>query len=267
MEKISDNSRLTFFEASSIIVGHGVGAGILSVPYLASRNSLRETLLVLLFCFAFNVVLHLIIAELSYNNKGAQFVSCLDAELFSGKIKKVLTWFAFIMLGLSVVFNVSAFLTGAAAVFSSWLGLSRTAGMLIFYVLGAGVVFVGLKLVGICEKIAVGSMVGVVLLLLIATLRSEISPLPGGWHGIGNALALFSMISFSLSAVMSTPQVVKGLDGDVKKIRGCHNAKRRACRSFKSSGRLGEHCRLCFYPACPCDLLLGKYSQSARYCQ
>lgn len=219
MEKISDNSRLTFFEASSIIVGHGVGAGILSVPYLASRNSLRETLLVLLFCFAFNVVLHLIIAELSYNNKGAQFVSCLDAELFSGKIKKVLTWFAFIMLGLSVVFNVSAFLTGAAAVFSSWLGLSRTAGMLIFYVLGAGVVFVGLKLVGICEKIAVGSMVGVVLLLLIATLRSEISPLPGGWHGIGNALALFSMISFSLSAVMSTPQVVKGLDGDVKKIR------------------------------------------------
>lgn len=219
MEKISDKSKLTFFEASSIIVGHGVGAGILSVPYLASRNSFRETLLVLLFCFLFNVVLHLIIAELSFNNNGAQFVSCLDAELFSGKIKKILTWFAFIMLGVSVIFNVSAFLTGAAAVFSSWLGLSRTAGMLIFYALGAGVVFVGLKLVGICEKIAVGSMVGVVLVLLIATLRVDVSPLPGGWHGIGNALALFSMISFSLSAVMSTPQVVKGLDGDVKKIR------------------------------------------------
>lgn len=219
MDKINEKSKLTFFEASSIIVGHGVGAGILSVPYLASRNSLRETLLVLLFCFLFNVVLHLIIAELSHNNNGAQFVSCLDAELFSGKIKKVLTWFAFIMLGLSVIFNVSAFLTGAAAVFSSWLGLSRTAGMLIFYVIGAGVVFVGLKLVGICEKIAVGSMVGVVLVLLVATLRSKTSPMPGGWHGLGNALALFSMISFSLSAVMSTPQVVKGLDGDVKRIR------------------------------------------------
>lgn len=219
MEKISDKSKLTFFEASSIIVGHGVGAGILSVPYLASRNSFRETLLVLLFCFLFNVVLHLIIAELSFNNNGAQFVSCLDAELFSGKIKKILTWFAFIMLGVSVIFNVSAFLTGAAAVFSSWLGLPRTAGMLIFYALGAGVVFVGLKLVGICEKIAVGSMVGVVLVLLIATLRVDVSPQPGGWHGIGNALALVSMISVSLSAVMSTPQVVKGLDGDVKRIR------------------------------------------------
>lgn len=219
MEKNNDKAKLTFFEASSIIVGHGVGAGILSVPFLASRNSLREILLVVLFCYLFNVVLHLIIAELSYNNGGAQFVSCLDAELFSGKIKKVLTWSAFILLGVSVIFNVSAFLTGAAAVFNSWLGLPNTVGMLIFYVIGAGVVFVGLKLVGICEKIAVGSMAGVVVILFIATLMSDTNPLPGGWHGMGNALALFSMVSFSLSAVMSTPQVVKGLGGDVKKIR------------------------------------------------
>lgn len=219
MEKVNDSSKLTFFEASSIIVGHGVGAGILSVPFLASRNSVREILLVVLLSYLFNVVLHLIIAELSYNNNGAQFVRCLDAELFSGRIKKLLTWCAFALLGVSVIFNVSAFLTGAAAVFRSWLGLSNTLGMLLFYALGAGVVFVGLKLVGICEKIAVGSMVGVVLVLFIATLRSDTSSLPTGWHGMGNALALFSMVSFSLSAVMSTPQVVKGLGGDVKRIR------------------------------------------------
>lgn len=219
MEKMNEKSKLTFLEASSIIVGHGVGAGILSVPFLASRNSVREILLVVLFCYLFNVVLHLIIAELSYNNGGAQFVRCLDAELFSGKIKKLMTWSAFVLLGVSVIFNVSAFLTGAAAVFGSWFGLSAPVGMLIFYVIGAGVVFVGLKLVGICEKIAVSSMVGVVGVLFVATLLSDTSPLPAGWHGMGNALALFSMVSFSLSAVMSTPQVVKGLGGDVKKIR------------------------------------------------
>ena len=219
MKTIKGESRLTFFEATSIIVGHGVGSGILSVPYLASHNSLREILMILLFCYLFNVVLHLIIAELSYNNDGAQFISCLDAELFSGKIKKVLTWAAFITLGMSVVFNVSAFLTGAAAVFRSWLGLPDAVGMLIFYVLGAGVVFIGMKLVGICEKIAVGSMIAVVGVLAGATLLSDMSPLPSGWHGLNNALALFSMVSFSLSAVMSTPQVVKGLEGDVKRIR------------------------------------------------
>ena len=219
MANIKGESELTFFEASSIIVGHGVGAGILSVPYLASHNSFREMLLILALGYAVALILHYVIAELSYNNDGAQFVKCFDAELFSGKIKTVLTWTAFALLGISVIVNVSAFLTGAAAVFRAWLGLPDIAGMLIFYVVGAGVVFVGMKLVGICEKIAVGSMVGVVGILFVATLLSETSALPSGWRGFNNALALFGMISFSLSAVMSTPQVVKGLRGDAKRIR------------------------------------------------
>ncbi len=220
MEKVNKGSKLTFFEASSIIVGHGVGSGILSVPFLAAHNSLREIFLILGFCYLFNVVLHLIIAELSYNNHGAQFITCLDVELFSGKIKKVLTWTAFITLGISVIVNVSAFLTGAAAVFRSWFHLPDLVGMMLFYILGAGVVFAGMKLVGICEKIAVSSMVAVVGILFVATLLSDISPLPSGWHGINNALALYSMVSFSLSAVMSTPQIVKGLEGEKNKIRG-----------------------------------------------
>ena len=99
------------------------------------------------------------------------------------------------------------------------VGLPDAAGILLFYILGAGVVFVGMKLVGICEKYAVGAMAAVVLILLIATLRSELTPLRTAGAGINTALALFGMISFSLSAVMSTPQVVKGLNGDVKGIR------------------------------------------------
>ena len=219
MAKIKGESELTFMEAASIIVGHGVGAGILSVPYLAAHNSFRETVLILLIGYAVALVLHFLIAELSLNNDGAQFVKCFDAELFSGRIKKIFTWTAFILLGVSVIVNVSAFLTGAAAVFRNWFGLPDIVGMLIFYILGAGVVFVGMKLVGICEKIAVFSMVGVVVILLVATLLRDVAPLPTGWQGFNNALALFGMVSFSLSAVMSTPQVVKGLKGDAKRIR------------------------------------------------
>ena len=220
MAKIKGESSLSFFEATSIIVGHGVGAGILSVPYLASHNSVRETLLIVLFCYGFNLLLHLLIAELSYNNDGAQFISCFDRELFSGKFKKIFTWAAFALLGVSVIVNVSAFLTGAAAVFRSWFGLGDTWGVLLFYLIGAGVVFVGMKLVGICEKLAVSSMIGVIGILLVATLLRGTEPLPQGWRGFNNALALFGMVSFSLSAVMSTPQVVKGLGGETKRIRG-----------------------------------------------
>ena len=219
LSQMQGESKLNFLEATGIIVGHGVGAGILSVPYLASHNSFRETVFILIFAYLVALVLHLIIAELSYNNNGAQFVKCFDSELFAGKIKTVLTWTAFILLGVSVIVNVSAFLTGAAAVFAQWFGLPDFVGILIFYVLGAGVVFVGMKLVGICEKYAVIAMVIVMGVIFVATLMRGTEALPTGWRGFNNALALFGMISFSLSAVMSTPQVVKGLGGDKKRIR------------------------------------------------
>lgn len=219
MAKIRGESRLSFFEATGIIVGHGVGAGILAVPALAARNSFREVLLILLFCYLFNLVLHLIIAELSYNNDGAQFISCFDRELFTGKFKQIFTWAAFALLGLSVLMNVSSFLTGAANVFNEWFGLDRTLGMLLFYVVGAGVVFFGMKLVGICEKYAVAAMVLVMAVLFVFTVRGETQPLPAAFGGWKKMLAMLSVMSFSLSAVMSTPQVVKGLEGDVRKIR------------------------------------------------
>lgn len=220
MKEIRSESKFTFFEATSIIVGHGVGSGILSVPFLASRNRWYDILWVILLVYGINLVMHFMIAELSYNNGGAQFIKCFEKELFVGRMKKAATWFAFGLLGFSVVVNVSGFIAGASAVFEAWFGLPSAAGMLLFYVLAASVVYIGMKLVGICEKIAVFSMVGVIGILFIATLISDVSPLPASFVSASNLLALYSMVSFSLSAVMSVPQVVKGLNGDRNQIMG-----------------------------------------------
>ena len=220
MKEIRSESKLTFFEATSIIVGHGVGSGILSVPFLASRNRWYDILWIILLVYGITLVMHFMIAELSYNNGGAQFIKCFEKELFVGRMKKAATWFAFGLLGFSVVVNVSGFIAGASAVFEAWFGLPSAAGMLLFYVLAASVVYIGMKLVGICEKIAVFSMVGVIGILFIATLISDVSPLPASFVSASNLLALYSMVSFSLSAVMSVPQVVKGLNGDRNQIMG-----------------------------------------------
>lgn len=220
MESVTPSSRLTFWEASSIIIGHGIGAGILSVPYLASRSCWWDILWIAAAAYLINLLLHFMIAELSYNNGGAQFIRCFERELFVGKIGKLLTWVAFALLGFSTVVNVSGFITGAAAALTAWLGLPELMAMLLFYILSAGIVYLGLKVVGVCEKIAVFSMVGVVVILLAATLLSELSPLSTTFISSSNLLALYSMVAFSLSAVMSTPQVVKGLQGDVRRIRG-----------------------------------------------
>lgn len=204
-----------FIEATSIIIGHGVGSGILAVPYLASRVSWQAVLGIVALAYVINLTLHLLIAELSLK----QFIKCFESELFTGKLKKLFTSFAFAMLDLSVLMNVSGFIAGSAAVLESWLGLSPRLAMIIYYVASAAVVFFGMKSVGIFEKVAVSAMAMVIAALFTATLTSPISQLPAITKAPGNLLALYSMVSFSLSAVMSVPQVVKGLDGDPRAIR------------------------------------------------
>lgn len=219
MAEVHGESKLTFLESTSIIIGHGVGSGILSVPFLASRNNWHDIIWIAALAYCMNLLLHFMIAELSLNNNGAQFIKCFENELFVGKLKMVCTWLAFGLLGFSVVVNVSGFITGASAVFSAWFHLPSVVGMLLFYVLAASVVYIGMKLVGICEKIAVISMFGVIGILFVATMLSETTELSTKFYSNNNMLALYSMIAFSLSAVMSVPQVVKGLEGDEKGIR------------------------------------------------
>lgn len=216
---LKSESRFTFIEATSVIVGHGVGAGILSVPYLASCTRWWDVLWIVGLVYAINLLMHLMIAELSYNNGGLQFIKCLERELFVGQFKLVISYTCFALLLISVVLNVSGYITGAAAVFSSWFNLPTTTGILLFYVLAAAVVFVGMKLVGICEKIAVGAMIAVMGVVLVAALLGEHNALPDRLPALTNLLGLYSIIAFSLSAVMSVPQVVKGLDGNVRQIK------------------------------------------------
>lgn len=144
-KEIKTEARLTFFEATSIIVGHGVGSGILSVPFLASRNDWKDMLWIVAVAYLINLIMHYMIAELSYNNGGAQFIKCFENELFVGRFKKFATWVAFGLLGLSVVLNVSGFIAGAAAVFHAWFGLPNWAGMILYYILAASVIYFGMK--------------------------------------------------------------------------------------------------------------------------
>ena len=219
-EEIKSESRRTFMESTSIIVGHGVGAGILAVPYLASRAPWWDFLWILAVAYVVNLLLHLMIAELSLNNNGAQFVKCFENELFTGRFKKIATWIVFGFLAFSVLCNVASFITGSAAVFTSWFNLPSWAGMLIYYVVAGLVVFFGMKIVGICEKFSVFAMIIVIGILFVATVTSQTSVLPSTFIASTNAMALYSTVAFSLSAVMSVPQVVKGVAGDRKKIIG-----------------------------------------------
>ena len=216
---MNSEAQLTTFEAISMIVGNSIGTGIIAVPYLAVRNSMWDVVWMVAFAYIVNVILHLIIAELSYNNGGVQLVKSFEGELFHGKMKKIFSWIMFIVYGLAIMVGVSGNINGGAQIFVNWFGLPLWAAQLIYYLIAGSVVFIGMKAVGIAQKYSVALLLIIVAVMSAGTFLHPRNTLYTAPFHINNLLALYSMVVFATSANQAVIQVVKGLNGDSKRIR------------------------------------------------
>ena len=219
---IKSEARLSDFEAISMIVGNSIGTGIVAVPYLARKNSMLDVIWICAVAYIVNVILHLIIAELSYNNGGQQLVKSFEGEFFQGhpKAKKIFSWIMFAVYGLGIMVGVAGNINGGARVFVDSFGVSMKAGQIIYYLIAGFVVFLGMKAVGIAQKYSVIALFGIVVAMSIGTFiglpANGFGRAPFHWN---NLLALYSMIIFATSANQAVIQVVKGVNGDVPRIR------------------------------------------------
>ena len=218
-KKMNSEAQLTTFEAISMIVGNSIGTGIIAVPYLAVRNSMWDVVWMVVFAYIVNVILHLIIAELSYNNGGVQLVKSFEGELFHGKMKKIFSWIMFVVYGLAIMVGVSGNINGGAQIFVNWFGLPLWAAQLIYYLIAGSVVFMGMKAVGIAQKYSVALLLIIVAVMSAGTFLHPLNTLYTAPFHINNLLALYSMVVFATSANQAVIQVVKGLNGDSKRIR------------------------------------------------
>ena len=218
-KKMNSEAQLTTFEAISMIVGNSIGTGIIAVPYLTVRNSMWDVVWMVAFAYIVNVILHLIIAELSYNNGGVQLVKSFEGELFHGKMKKIFSWIMFVVYGLAIMVGVSGNINGGAQIFVNWFGLPLWAAQLIYYLIAGSVVFMGMKAVGIAQKYSVALLLVIVTVMTAGTFLHPRNTLYTAPFHINNLLALYSMVVFATSANQAVIQVVKGLNGDSKRIR------------------------------------------------
>lgn len=217
--EIQSEAKFTTFEAVSMIVGNSIGTGIIAVPYLATKNSMIDVVWMVLLSYCVNVILHLLIAELSYNNGGVQLVKSFEGELFHGKMKKIFSWFVFVIYGLAIMLGVSGNINGGAQIFVNWFGIPMEAAQILYYAIAGIVVFLGMKAVGIAQKYAVSLLMVIVLVMTVGTFLHPLNPLYRAEFHWNNLIALYSMVVFATSANQAVIQVVKGLNGDAKKIR------------------------------------------------
>lgn len=217
--EIQSEAKLTTFEAICMIVGNSIGTGIIAVPYLATKNSMLDVVWMVALAYVINVILHLIIAELSYNNGGMQLVKSFEGELFHGAAKKVFSWVVFVAYGLAIMIGVSGNINGGAQIFTNWFGMPMWTAQLVYYAIAGCVVFMGMKAVGIAQKYAVVLLIGIVAAMTVGTLIHPVNTPHSSEFHWNNLLALYSMVVFATSANQAVIQVVKGLEGNPHRIR------------------------------------------------
>ena len=214
------NKKLTTWEAACIITGYGIGAGVLSMPYVADIVGFPASVAVLVIAFAASYVLHLMIAELAMKTEdGSQIISCLSRFLFRGKFKNLLSISFFVLMALILCTNLATYIAASEEIIVALIPVPPLAAKLIFYVLAASVVLFGLKVVGISEKFAVSSIIALIAVLAVASCFAPHNPInlkPGSFNQM---LAYFGLAMFAMSAFFSVPQAVEGLDKDKKKIK------------------------------------------------
>ena len=212
--------QLTTWESACIITGYGIGGGVMAMPYLAEKNGIPISLLILAAAFAASYILHMMIAEMAVKSgDNPQLIQVFSRYLFQGRFQKVLTIAFFVIMALVLFTNLAVYISGAAEIINAALGIPMLAARLCFYAVAVVVVLFGLKAVGVSEKAAVVVIFVMIGILAAASLlqpQRGLPMAPGSWN---QGMAYFGMAMFAFSAFFSIPQAVTGLNRDTKKIR------------------------------------------------
>ena len=206
---------LTRWEATSLMVGAGVGAGIMAVPFLAESVGLVGLAIILPVAWAASSLVHLMLAEVLFRTgRDMQIVELMRLYVLRGRIGKVLLWCVFALLSIAFLANLAAYISGAGEIVANLVGINRRLAEVLVYIVSAGVVFFGLRAVGIAERFGALVLVG-----LVAVISFGAIPLPfraplGPSGSTTQWLALYGMVMYALWTFYSVPQVVKGLGQD-----------------------------------------------------
>jgi amino acid permease len=209
------SATLTPLRATSLMVGAGIGAGIMAVPFLAERVGLPGLLVTLVVAYGAAALVHLMLVEIALRTgQPLQVIELMRLWVLDSPGRRPLLWLVFGLLTVAFVAALAAYVAAEAEILSDATGWPLEVTRLLVYVASAGVVFFGLRAVGIFETVGVVALVACVVVLVLGTLVAEgerVAPAPGS---ATDSLALFSMVMYGYYAFFSVPQVVKGLAPD-----------------------------------------------------
>ena len=214
--------KLTLFEAACVVAGLGFGGGIMAVPFLASLNGIVPLLAIIIIAFLLSVLLHLMVVEVVLRgDTSQQLVEIFGKYLFfKGRWGSVLTWTIFALIVVTFYALLAGYIVGCGELLRNFTTLPLPAGMFISYVVAAGVVFFGLKAIGLSEKYAIISIGVVLLILCLWSFSRPFNHIPMFAGTSKTMLALYGMLMFCFTGIFSVPQAAEGLAWNKRKVAG-----------------------------------------------
>jgi len=205
-----------FFPALAVLVGTTIGAGFLGIPYVVAKSGFIIGLVYLVLVAVFMLLIKLYLGEVSLRTKGNHQLTGY-AERYIGKWGKILMFLSMFFGIFGALFaylvaegNSLSYLIFGNFDFSFMFSL-------IFWLIMAGLTYIGLKALKKYEKIAMFLVLAIVLLIIILFAgKVQVNNLTY----IGSDLFLpFGVILFSFLAFSSMPEVERILSGQEEKMK------------------------------------------------
>lgn len=200
--------RLTFWEATMLVVGSTIGSGVLGLAY-ASRSAGWPVLLTWLVTAGFfSLVSMLYVVETTMRTKEPMQLSGL-AQRYVGKVG---SWAIFFSVGATSFCSLIAYTSGCGRILSELFGISVEMGSLLFAIPATVIVWLGLKATGVAEKFLSSGMVVLLILLVGGSFLSANVPvadiLYANWK---YAVPVFNITVFCYAVQYIVPELSRGL--------------------------------------------------------
>ncbi|WP_297518040.1 aromatic amino acid transport family protein [Thermococcus sp.] len=209
-----EKRHITKNEALAILVGTQIGAGVLGLPYAASKVGLIPAFGVLMGIMLLMLGTAFIVLKLSAGMNGAQMSTAASRTL-----GKAGGWLMYISIFIMSFGALLAYIAGMGSVFQSLFGINETLGALIFWVLASLVVYHGLEASGKTELIM--SYIMLVLFIGVTVMLAPHAKLNNGLYvDWGGLLSITGVAIFALGCHTVIPDVYKGLGSydETKKV-------------------------------------------------
>ncbi len=140
--------RITPVEGLAILVGTLVGAGVLGLPYAASKVGLIPAMGILFGIMLLMLFTSFIVLKLSAEMGGAQMSTIAQSSL--GKTGGWIMYLSIMITGFGAFL---AYIAGIGSIFTNLFGVNETIGAIFFWILASSVIYLGLEASGKTELI------------------------------------------------------------------------------------------------------------------